>query len=158
MTETNLSYTDLLEIVKIFEASDTFSELRLRCGDAELDLRKDGATSHVSEVKPIAQPLPAVATDAVVEVAPTQSPVTTAGLHLIKSPMVGTFYAAAEPGLPPFVSVGQSVNIHTTVCIIEVMKLMNSMEAGVDGIVQEILVKDGENVEFGQLLMTVIPG
>ncbi len=80
-----------------------------------------------------------------------------AGSLLIKSPMVGTFYRAPEPGARPFVEVGQAVDAQATVCIIEVMKLMNSIPAGGAGTVTHILVGDGDAVEFGQVLMVVAP-
>jgi acetyl-CoA carboxylase biotin carboxyl carrier protein len=76
---------------------------------------------------------------------------------LIKSPMVGTFYRAPEPGAPPFVDIGQQVDVETTVCIIEVMKLMNSIPAGAGGVVTQILAADGDPVEYGQILMVIDP-
>jgi len=76
---------------------------------------------------------------------------------LIKSPMVGTFYRAPEPGARPFVDIGQQVDAKTTVCIIEVMKLMNSIPAGAHGVVTQILAADGDPVEYGQLLMVIDP-
>ena len=76
---------------------------------------------------------------------------------LIKSPMVGTFYRAPEPGAPPFVDIGQQVDVETTVCIIEVMKLMNSIPAGARGVVTQILAADGDPVEYGQILMVIDP-
>ena len=79
------------------------------------------------------------------------------GAVLIKSPMVGSFYRAAEPGTRPFAEVGQRVEANTTVCIIEVMKLMNSITAGRSGVVTHILVEDGEPVEYGQVLIVVDP-
>jgi biotin carboxyl carrier protein len=79
------------------------------------------------------------------------------GAVLIKSPMVGTFYRASEPGARPFVELGQGVDADTTVCIIEVMKLMNSIQAGQKGTVMHILVDDGDPVEYGQVLMVVDP-
>ena len=69
--------------------------------------------------------------------------------------MVGTFYRAPEPGAPPFVDTGHSVSADTIVCIIEVMKLMNSIPAGGSGVVTQILVGDGEPVEYGQVLMVI---
>jgi acetyl-CoA carboxylase biotin carboxyl carrier protein len=80
-----------------------------------------------------------------------------AGAILIKSPMVGTFYRAPEPGAAPFVEVGQQVEASATVCVIEVMKLINSIPAGQPGVVIDVLVQDGEPVEFGQLLMVIDP-
>lgn len=79
----------------------------------------------------------------------------TEGAILIKSPMVGSFYRAPEPGARPFVEVGQQVETDTVVCIIEVMKLMNSIPAGARGIVTHILIEDGGPVEFGQVLMVI---
>lgn len=79
------------------------------------------------------------------------------GAVLIKSPMVGMFYRASEPGARAFVEVGQQVEADTTVCIIEVMKLMNSISAGHKGTVTHILVGDSEPVEYGQVLMVVDP-
>ena len=76
---------------------------------------------------------------------------------LIKSPMVGTFYRAPEPGAPPFVDIGQQVEVETTVCIIEVMKLMNSIPAGARGVVTQIQAADGDPVEYGQILMVIDP-
>jgi len=72
---------------------------------------------------------------------------------VIKSPMVGTFYRSAAPGAKPFVEVGQTVKAGETVCIIEAMKLLNEIEADHDGVVKEILVENGEPVEYGQPLI-----
>ncbi len=79
------------------------------------------------------------------------------GSVLVTSPMVGIFYRAPEPGARPFVEVGQAVDAETTVCIIEVMKLMNSIPAAAAGTVTHVLVGDGEPVEYGQVLMVVAP-
>jgi len=73
--------------------------------------------------------------------------------HIVKSPMVGTFYRSAAPGAKPFVEVGQTVKAGETVCIIEAMKLLNEIEADKDGVVKEILVENGQPVEFGQPLV-----
>jgi acetyl-CoA carboxylase biotin carboxyl carrier protein len=75
----------------------------------------------------------------------------------IKAPMVGTFYRSPSPGAPPFVEPGARVERDTVVCIIEVMKLMNSIRAGVSGTVREIRVENGEPVEFGQVLLVIEP-
>lgn len=75
----------------------------------------------------------------------------------ISSPMVGTFYRAPAPGEPPFVEVGDRVRVGQTVCIIEAMKLMNEIEAEVSGQIAEILVQNGEPIEFGQALMRINP-
>ena len=75
--------------------------------------------------------------------------------HVLKSPMVGTFYRAAAPGGKAFVDVGQAVKTGETVCIIEAMKLLNEIEVDVDGVVKEILVENGQPVEYGQPLMVI---
>ena len=75
--------------------------------------------------------------------------------HVVKSPMVGTFYRSAAPDSKPFVEVGQAVKAGDTVCIIEAMKLLNEIEADHDGIVKEILVENGEPVEYGQPLLVL---
>lgn len=80
-----------------------------------------------------------------------------ADLHKIVSPMVGTFYEAPAPGAAPFVSIGSKVSDKTVVCIVEAMKLMNEIEAEVKGEIVEILVKNGELVEYGQPLFLVKP-
>jgi acetyl-CoA carboxylase biotin carboxyl carrier protein len=80
-----------------------------------------------------------------------------AGLKEIKSPMVGTFYKAPEPGADPYVKVGSRVTSGQTVCIIEAMKIMNEIEAEISGVVREVLVDDAQPVEFGQVLYRVDP-
>lgn len=75
--------------------------------------------------------------------------------HVVKSPMVGTFYRSGNPGSPAFVEVGQAVKQGDTLCIIEAMKLMNEIEADASGIIKEVLVENGQPVEFGQPLFLI---
>ena len=75
--------------------------------------------------------------------------------HVIKSPMVGTFYRQSAPGAKPFVEVGQAVKTGETVCIIEAMKLLNEIEADADGVIKEILLENGQPVEYGQPLFVL---
>ena len=75
--------------------------------------------------------------------------------HVVKSPMVGTFYRSSAPGAKPFVEVGQAIKAGETVCIIEAMKLLNEIECDQDGVIKEILVENGEPVEFGQPLFVL---
>jgi acetyl-CoA carboxylase biotin carboxyl carrier protein len=79
------------------------------------------------------------------------------GLKEIRSPMVGTFYRAPEPGAEPYVQVGTRVTSGQTVCIIEAMKIMNEIEAEIAGVVREVSVEDAQPVEFGQVLFRVDP-
>lgn len=76
---------------------------------------------------------------------------------LIRSPMVGTFYAAPSPESPPFVSHGSKIGADTVVCIVEAMKVMNEIQAEVSGVVAEVLVQNGDSVEYGQPLFRVTP-
>ena len=75
--------------------------------------------------------------------------------HVLKSPMVGTYYRAPTPGAKPFVEVGQTVNEGDTVCIIEAMKLLNEIEADSSGVIKAILVENGQPVEYGHPLMVI---
>lgn len=75
--------------------------------------------------------------------------------HIVKSPMVGTFYRSASPGSKPFVDVGQNVNSGDTLCIIEAMKLLNEIDSDQAGVIKAILVENGQPVEFGQPLFVI---
>lgn len=164
MSEFNLSYEELLQIVKVFELSSEFSELHLKYGDVEVDLRKHGAAPDSASARAIAANVPVPAASALLggrkpasAYAAPSAPVFPPGACVVKSPMVGIFYCAPEPGATPFVNVGQRATADMTVCIIEVMKLMNSVQAGSCGVVTHVLVKDGEAVEFGQALVVIDP-
>ena len=98
-----------------------------------------------------AQALPAAPTAPSSAPAGTPQPAATGGIE-IKSPMVGTFYTAASPDTPPFVSVGQEITPDTVVCIIEAMKVMNEVKAEVSGTVTEICAENGKSVQFGQTM------
>ena len=80
------------------------------------------------------------------------------GHHIVTSPMVGTFYRAPDPSAPPFVDIGDVVKKGKTLCIIEAMKLMNEIEADVDGTIVEIYVDNARPVEYGQKLFAILPG
>ncbi|HUH38241.1 MAG TPA: acetyl-CoA carboxylase biotin carboxyl carrier protein [Spongiibacteraceae bacterium] len=96
-------------------------------------------------------PAPAAAT---VEAEPEAKPALSG--HTLKSPMVGTFYRAPSPSSPAFVEVGQHVKVGDVVCIVEAMKMMNQIEADKSGVVEAILVENGQPVEFDQPLLTIV--
>jgi acetyl-CoA carboxylase biotin carboxyl carrier protein len=75
--------------------------------------------------------------------------------HIVKSPMVGTFYRSGSPGAKPFVEVGDTVKAGQAICIIEAMKLMNEIEADKDGVIKAIMVENGQPVEYGESLMMI---
>jgi len=87
-------------------------------------------------------------------VAETAEPAQPEG-HVVKSPMVGTFYRSPSPGSKPFVEVGQSVKAGETLCIIEAMKLMNEIEADVGGVIKAVLIETGQPVEYGEPLFVI---
>lgn len=86
--------------------------------------------------------------------APAAAPAQPEG-HIVKSPMVGTFYRSSAPGKPPFVEVGSSVKEGDTLCIIEAMKLLNEIDSDASGVIKQILVENGQPVEFGQPLFVI---
>lgn len=168
MSTEKMTYQDLLQIVELIKSASHFGQFHLKTGDLEVDLGRgaNGAAQAAEEavaqqrhghvgggeiaIAPAAPPQRAAP-------APRGAPVHAPDAILIKSPMVGTYYRAPEPGAAPFVEIGQRVAPSTTVCVIEVMKLINSIAAGQAGVVTEILVQDGDPVEFGQLLMVIDP-
>ncbi len=106
---------------------------------------------QVYSVAPAAAPAPLAAPAVAAE--PAAAPVPEG--HVVKSPMVGTFYRSASPGAKPFVELGQSVNNGDTLCIIEAMKLLNEIETDKTGTIKSILVENGQPVEFGQPLFVI---
>ena len=151
MAERNLTYQDLVQIVELIKSTSHFSEFRLKVGDIEVSLRRTNGA---------APPVPAVSESPEVASAPrkiSDEMKIAPGTHVVRAPMVGTFYRAPAPDAAPFVTPGQAVSADTTVCIIEVMKLMNSIEAGVAGVVKEVVVENGAGVEYGTPLVVIEP-
>lgn len=132
-------------------ADNSLTEISLEDGEQAITLRKEVvvAPAAVAPVAaPAAQPAPAQAAAApATEPAKKGKPLT--------SPMVGTFYSAPSPDAKPFVEVGQTISQGDVVCIVEAMKLMNEIESEFSGKIVEICVKDGQPVEFGQVLMYI---
>jgi acetyl-CoA carboxylase biotin carboxyl carrier protein len=145
-----LSYEDVLRIVELVK-STPFSEFRLKVGEIEVHLRRsNGSLPEREGGAPESGPVAA-------EKHPSEPQTLPEGSVLVRAPMVGTFYRAPAPGAPPFVEVGAHVEPDTTVCIIEVMKLMNSIPAETRGVVAAILAQDGQHVEYGQVLLAIRP-
>jgi len=136
-------------------AESDISELEVTEGESKVRIVKGAAASH-SQV--FMMPAPAAAPAAAAPVtaaAPVEAPAAAPAGHIVKSPMVGTFYRASAPGAAPFVEVGTSVKQGETICIIEAMKLLNEIEADASGVIKEILVENGQPVEFGQPLFLI---
>lgn len=137
------------------------SELEITEADGKVRIVKAGAqpvvmTMPVAQQAVAAAPAAAAAAPAAAvpaaEAAPA-APVETG--HVVKSPMVGTFYRASAPGNPPFVEVGATVKEGDTLCIIEAMKLLNEIDADASGVIKQILVENGQPVEYGQPLFVI---
>ena len=153
----DLTYADVLAIVRLIESGSRFSEFRLKSGGIEVEIQRANGVATMPAGAPPASPGPATASPGAND-SPRRAhaaPDILADAHVIRAPMVGTFYRAPEPGAPPFVEVGARVEPDTIVCIIEVMKLMNSVTAGVKGVVTHVLVENAHMVEYGQALVAI---
>ncbi|MBI3042621.1 MAG: acetyl-CoA carboxylase biotin carboxyl carrier protein [Betaproteobacteria bacterium] len=164
----SLSNDDVLKILKLIDESG-YDDVRLEIGDIKLTVQKHGVREPVSQPafpeRSIAAPAPAVpaiaaaaAAGPAVSSAATRAEPIEEGLVAIRSPMLGTFFRAPSPGEKPFVEVGAEVNAADTVCLVEVMKLFNSVKAGVAGTIFEIRAENGAMVEHDQVLMLIKQG
>ncbi len=162
----SLSAKDVTEITKLLEESE-FDELHLELDGMKISLRRSGSAARDSAPLP-APPrtafpggaaAPAAGTSAAAASRPVdrQSAAATDGAsrHTVTAPLLGTFYRSPRPGAPPFVETGTEVEPETVVCIIEVMKLMNTVRAGVRGRVAQVIAHDGALVEYGEALLQV---
>ncbi|AQW85343.1 acetyl-CoA carboxylase, biotin carboxyl carrier protein [Campylobacter pinnipediorum subsp. caledonicus] len=139
---------DIEHIIELFEKKD-INKIRIKEGDFEIELEKQTEVSE-KPAAPVASPAPTPINVQVVN----EKPATTAK-NTLNSPMVGTFYSAPSPGASSFVKVGQKVRKGEVIGIIEAMKIMNDLEAEYDCQISEILVADGQPIEFGMALFAV---
>jgi len=137
-------------------AESDIAELEVTEGESKVRIVKSSATPHSQLVMMQPQTLSQAPAPAVPAPAPAAAPMEVVPQgHVVKSPMVGTFYRAAAPGAAPFVDIGTSVKDGDTLCIIEAMKLLNEIDADASGVIQQILVENGQPVEFGQPLFII---
>ena len=138
-------------------AESGIAELEITEGDGKVRIVKFSEQAPV--VQHIAAPAPVYAAAPAAAAAPVAAPVAAAepviSGHVVKAPMVGTFYRAPNPSSPAFVEVGAAVKEGDSLCIIEAMKLLNEIEADKTGVIKEILVENGEPVEYGQPLFVI---
>jgi acetyl-CoA carboxylase biotin carboxyl carrier protein len=158
---------EIKELVEFLIEKD-IAEFELERGDVKLRVKR-GVETHVVAAPiatqiaaPMMSPVAAVAPVAAVpsaappqETAPAAAP--EENLHIVKSPIVGTYYEAPSPGSPPFSKVGDTVTAGQILCIVEAMKLMNEIESDVAGEIVKILVSNGQPVEYGQPLFAIRP-
>ncbi len=152
---------DIRKIKKLLELLEetSIAEIEIHEGEESVRITRVSTTQQTVIQAPVTQPeaptpQPAPAPSAG-EAAPTAAPEEEIKGHIVRSPMVGTFYRAPAPGAKPFVETGQQVNVGDTLCIIEAMKILNQIEADKSGVVTKVLVEDGQPVEYNQPLFVI---
>jgi len=157
----------LIEFLKEYQVA----EFDLERGDLKIRLKFGGQSAQQADLPDLARllanaapaaanpaaPAP-VASPAEPVAPPAAGPDAEAGLHIVKSPIVGTYYGSPSPGAPPFVSVGDRVDKGQVICIVEAMKLMNEIESDAAGEVVKCFVTNGQPIEFGQPLFSIRTG
>jgi acetyl-CoA carboxylase biotin carboxyl carrier protein len=157
-----LTHTDVRRILEILDGAAHLESLDVTVGEFELHARKPGAAAALRERAPQAATVraagpveaPAAAAPASAVQALTEVP---AGLVAVRAPMVGTFYLRPSPDQPPFVAVGAAVQAGDTVCLVEVMKMFNTVKAEVSGTVERIVIENGKPVQHDQIVMLIKP-
>jgi len=150
------------KLIELLEESNV-EELEIKEGEESVRISRGGKNNvipplHTYVQAPVAAPVappPVMAPAASVPAATEAAPAPTTRGHEVKSPMVGTFYRSPSPGAPAFVEPGQSVNVGDVICIVEAMKMMNQIEADKAGVIERVLVEDGEPIEFDQPLVVI---
>ncbi len=148
---------DLRKLKTLIELVESSGIAELEISEGEERVRITRTAASQATYTPAPPPVAAAPAAAPPPAAPAAEPAKPAAPegHVVKSPMVGTFYRSASPGAKPFVDVGQSVNSGDTLCIIEAMKLLNEIDADQAGVIKAILVENGQPVEFGQPLFVI---
>ena len=150
---------DLRKLKKLIDLvqESGIAELEITEGEEKVRINRVGSPGHpgMMTIPQALAPMAAAPTTAVIAApAAAEAPAEPEG-HIVKSPMVGTFYRSSAPGSKPFVEIGQNVNAGETLCIIEAMKLLNEIEADQSGVVKKVLVENGQPVEYGQPLFII---
>lgn len=144
------------KLIELLEESD-IDELEIKEGEESVRISRHSAQPQTvfAAAAPAAAP-PAAAAPAPAKAESDEPAEASLNGHVVKSPMVGTFYRSPSPGSPAFVEVGQNVKVGDVVCIVEAMKMMNQIEADKTGTIEAILIEDGQPVEFDQPLVTIV--
>ncbi len=169
-----MNQKEIKELIEFLVEKD-IAEFELERGDVNVRVRRVGADMHApaadvryvampsapAPAAPVAPPVaahaPAPPAAAPAPAPPAAEPAEETGLHIVRSPIVGTFYEAPSPGAPPFVKVGDTVNNGQVLCIIEAMKLMNEIESDYAGEIAKTYVTNAQPVEYGQPLFAIRP-
>lgn len=148
------------KLIELLEESN-IDELEIKEGEESVRISRNSGNAvapaqYYAQPAPMAAPVAAAPAAAPAAAEPAPAAEKEISGHVIKSPMVGTFYRSPSPGSPSFVEVGQHVKAGDVVCIVEAMKMMNQIEADKSGVVEAILVDDAQPVEFDQPLITIV--
>ncbi len=156
-----MNQKELKELIEFLIEKD-IAEFELERGDVKVKIRRGGqqvipARSEISYTMapPLADMRPSAAVPASVPPAVASEPPPEENLHIVTSPIVGTFYEAPSPGAPPFVKVGDTVEVGQVLCIVEAMKLLNEIESDVAGEIVKKLGNNGQPIEYGQELFAI---
>jgi len=159
-----MNQKELKELIEFLIEKD-IAEFELERGDVKVRIKR--GVEHVAPASPVTHfavhTAPASAPEIIAAPAPASvesavaAPAAEPGLHTVRSPIVGTFYECPSPGSPPFVKLGDTVEIGQVLCIVEAMKLMNEIEADVAGEIVKKLVANGQPIEYGQELFVIRP-
>lgn len=150
-----MDITKIKELVTLMTQND-LAEIEIKDDKQGISIRRGSGGVPTVSYAPAAQAVPAPA--AAPAIAPAAAPAAGSNFQHVESPMVGTCYLAPNPDAAPFVKVGQRVTADTTVCLVEAMKVFNEIKAEKTGVVEQVLVKTGQAVEFGQKMFAVRPG
>jgi acetyl-CoA carboxylase biotin carboxyl carrier protein len=160
-----MNQKELKELIDFLVEKD-ITEFELERGDVKVRIKRGAEPVVIPAVQippqlqvPVTAPVvqPAAASASAATAAATPEPAEDPGLHIVKSPIVGTYYEAPSPGSPPFIKVGDEVSAGQVLCIVEAMKLMNEIESDVAGEIVKILVTNNQPIEYGQSLFAIRP-
>jgi acetyl-CoA carboxylase biotin carboxyl carrier protein len=160
-----MNLKEIKELVQFLKEED-ITEFELERGDVKLRIKRGAAeiapapADRIIAVHPSPVPIQVAGTAAPVSAAPAADILPAKreeALHVVHSPIVGTFYESPSPGSPPFVKPGDQLEVGQVLCIVEAMKLMNEIEADVGGEIVKCLVKNGQPIEYGQELFAIRP-
>jgi acetyl-CoA carboxylase biotin carboxyl carrier protein len=166
-----MNQKEIKELIELLVEKD-IAEFELERGDMKLHIKRGGSQqlAPVVHVAPTVAAVPAIPATVAAAAQPAAqpagsgeasggtsapAPASDADLHIVKSPIVGTFYESPSPGAPPFVKIGESVQEGQVLCIIEAMKLMNEIEAEISGVLAKAFVSNGTPVEYGMPLFGI---
>jgi len=163
-----MNQKELKELIEFLIEKD-IAEFELERGDVKLKIKRTAEPSPVAlpdsryvAVQHTPSPAPASTSadgrvDLATDAGPPEPPEPDDGLHIVRSPIVGTFYESPSPGSPPFVKVGDALEVGQVLCIVEAMKLMNEIECDVAGELVKKLVANGQPIEYGQEMFAIRP-